>query len=158
MERIKYTQITQFLSAKNITIVGVSRNPQDYSRNLYKELLKLNYNVFPVNPNSSEVDGHKCYSSVKEIPDMLDSAIILTPSVTLVNIVENCVSKGIRHIWVYNGNEKDENLITSYQICQEYNINFIFGFCPFMFLPDGAFPHRIHGKIAKFFGKYPIRN
>lgn len=158
MERTKYSQITEFLSMKNLALIGVSRNPQDYSRNLFKELLKLNYNVFPVNPNSSEVDGYKCYPVVGEISSQLDAAIILTPSATLVNIVEDCVTKGIRHIWIYNGNEKDENLRTSYQICQEYNINFIFGFCPFMFLPDGAFPHRIHGKIAKFFGKYPIRN
>lgn len=158
MEKIKYNQITEFLENKNIVVVGVSRNSQDYSRNLFKELqTKFGYNATPVNPNISEIDGHKCYSSVEDITTPLNSAIILTPSITLVNIVQDCISKGIRHIWIYNGNENDEHLRSSIEICKENGVNLVYGFCPLMFLPGTAFPHKVHGTLAKIFGKYPVR-
>jgi len=157
MEKIKYTQITNFLQQKNIAVIGVSRNAQEYSRNLFKELLKLNYNTIPVNPNITEIENQVCYPSIEDVKTAVDAAIILTPSVTLVNIVHDCISKGIRHLWIYNGNEKDEHLRSSIDICREKNVSLIFGFCPFMFLPGTAIPHRIHGKLAKIFGKYPVR-
>lgn len=157
MEKIKYSWITAFLEQKDVLVIGVSRNDKDYSRNLFRELLKLNYNAIPINPNVSEIEGNICYPSAADVPSNPTAAIILTPSVTLVNIVHDCIAKGIKHIWIYNGNEKDEHLRSSIEICHEQNVNLVYGFCPFMFLPGAGFPHKFHGKVAKLFGKYPVK-
>lgn len=158
MESIKYSQITDFLENKEIVVIGVSRNPREYSRNLCTDLKKLSYKTIPVNPNINQIDGQTCYASVLDIPGTLTAAIILTPSAVLVNIVHDCISRGIKHLWIYNGNEKDEHLRTSIEVCKEHNVNLVYGFCPLMFLPGTAFPHRLHGGIAKLFGKYPVKS
>ena len=38
---------------------------------------------------------------------------------------------------------------------QEQDIRVIAGYCPFMFLENSAFFHRIHGFIWKVIGLYP---
>lgn len=44
------TEINDFLSHRRIALVGVSRNPQDFSRAVFRELATRGYEVVPVNP------------------------------------------------------------------------------------------------------------
>ena len=53
-------EIQEFLGAKRIAIAGVSRNPQDFTRMLFREFRDRGYDVVPVNPNLAEVDGIPC--------------------------------------------------------------------------------------------------
>ncbi len=61
--------VENFLSQKNIAVVGVSRNtneqPRSKLRGILIELKKKCYNVFPINPNAEKIEGDKCY------PDLL---------------------------------------------------------------------------------------
>ena len=51
-------EIDKFLSNHRIALVGVSRNPQDFSRAVFRELTARGYDVVPVNPLSlAEVSG-----------------------------------------------------------------------------------------------------
>ena len=56
-----------FMGQKRLAIVGVSRNPQDFTRVLFREFLKQGYDVIPVNPNATEVEGRKCFARVGDI-------------------------------------------------------------------------------------------
>jgi hypothetical protein len=40
-------------------------------------------------------------------------------------------------------------------LCEEKGMECIVGFCPMMFMPETALPHKIHGFIMKLFGAYP---
>ena len=42
--------IDSFLSCRRIAVVGVSRDPKDFSRAVLRELLKRGYDVVPVSP------------------------------------------------------------------------------------------------------------
>ena len=60
-------QIDDFLSIKNIVLIGVSRNPRDFTRSVFKELKLREYNVIPVNPYTTEIEGIICYPYVNSI-------------------------------------------------------------------------------------------
>jgi len=49
------------LSAKDIIIVGASKNPERASNGIMKFLMGKGYNCYPVNPAEEEVLGIKCY-------------------------------------------------------------------------------------------------
>jgi acetate---CoA ligase (ADP-forming) len=51
--------------------------------------------LYPVNPRRDEVHGVKAYPSVDELPEPVDMAVILTPAVTVPDIIEHSASKGI---------------------------------------------------------------
>ena len=61
------TQIQDFLGRKRLALVGVSRDPKDFTRALFGELSRREYDVVPVNPEVIEVDvprdGRRCGES-----------------------------------------------------------------------------------------------
>jgi hypothetical protein len=44
---------------------------------------------------------------------------------------------------------------TAVGFCQSKGIGVIEGECPFMFLPDTVWVHRVHGYCRKLFSTYP---
>ena len=70
--------IADFLSGKRIAVAGVSRGRDTAASSVYDKLRNSGYEVFPVNPNASEVEGVKCYPDLASIPGDLDGLVIAT--------------------------------------------------------------------------------
>ncbi len=152
--RATRSQIDFFLGQKQIAIVGVSRNPHDFTRMMYKEFRKRGYEVIPVNPASSEVEGAKCYPSLREAPPV-SSVLLMTPPETTSVVAEDCIAAGVKQVWMYRAVGRgavDENAA---QRCREAGIDVIAGECPFMFFPRCGFPHNVHGLLRRILGSYP---
>jgi predicted CoA-binding protein len=47
-------------------MVGVSRNPKDFSPGLFRDLRRRGYDMVPVNPLIMELEGQKSYPSLKD--------------------------------------------------------------------------------------------
>src|SRR5206468_1280205 len=58
---------------RSIAVVGISANWYRPSYFAAKYMLDHGYQIFPVNPNYSEVLGRKCYPTIAAIPDSVDS-------------------------------------------------------------------------------------
>ncbi|MGE5458194.1 MAG: CoA-binding protein [Methanococcaceae archaeon] len=156
MKKISYEQIEEFYKQKRVAIIGLSRKEKTYSRGLFTELKKRDYEIIPVNPNAEEIDGIACVADISKIDPAPSAAYILTTTRSIDSLVDECMSKGIKHIWYYTGKDKSESLWKISENCQRHGINFIFGQCPFMFLKDTSFPHKFHGFIMKLMGQYPV--
>lgn len=91
--------IKLFLEPKSIAVIGVPRRIGDGS-NVLENLLWYGYNgqIYPVNPRAEEILGIKCYPSVRELPRVVDLAIIQTASHIVPAVVQDCVDKGIKAI------------------------------------------------------------
>lgn len=53
--------IHDFLVLRRIALVGVSRDPKDFSRVLFREMCDKGYDMVPVNP--ALTDGGKCWGA-----------------------------------------------------------------------------------------------
>lgn len=157
METVYLNQIEDFFKQKSIAIVGLSRDEKDYTRNLFKALREdpRAFNLFPVNPNAEEIEGVKCYRSVLEIAPTPDAVMIFTVKASLETIVEECIEKGINHIWVHNNKKDTEEKDRIGKLCIGKGKNIIIDKCPFLFLEGSGFPHKLHGICLKIIGKYP---
>ena len=91
--------IEEFLEKRNVfAVVGASRNPMKYGHQVYKDLRNAGYTVYPVNPNTDEILGDKCYASLEsllEIPQVVD--LVVPPKVTN-EIVKVCKKLGINKV------------------------------------------------------------
>jgi predicted CoA-binding protein len=147
--------IHEFLDQHRFAMVGVSRNPKDFSRALFREFLQRGYDVLPVNPGAEEIEGRKCYVTVDDIQPHVSTALLMTPSTMARNVVEQCANAGITLVWVYGiaGEKEVDPTIIPY--CKEHGIQIVPGYCPFMFLSDTAFFHRLHGWAWKILKLYP---
>ncbi|GAB4363341.1 MAG: hypothetical protein Kow0042_01150 [Calditrichia bacterium] len=148
-------QINDFLNLKRFTMVGVSRQKDDFTRRLFREFLSRSYEVLPVNPHMESIDGKKCYSGLEKIPGDVQAAMILVSPEDTPSVVRQAIKANIKHIWIVNSRaaralEKDIRTLS-----KETGTSFICGECPFMFLPDSGFIHQFHGWIRKVFRDYP---
>ena len=155
MESSTRESIDSFLSHRRIAMVGVSRNGKDFSRMLFKDLIKRGYDIVPVNPKSTDIGGKQCFARIQDISPKVDAALLLTAPEVTEQIVKDCNEAGITKIWMQAGVGMGAASQTAIDYCNENGINAITGNCVFMFLPDSGFIHKFHGFIKKLTGSYP---
>jgi predicted CoA-binding protein len=137
-------QVEDFLAQKRIAIVGVSRTANDFTRGLFNEFVKRGYDVVPVNPNATEIDGHACFASVRDINPPVGSVLVLTPAAAAAQVVKDCGEAGVKQLWLHKGEGIGAVSDEALALAKQYGMNVVNGFCPFMFLPNSSFFHRIH--------------
>jgi len=143
-------QINDFLDAQPIALVGVSRNPKKFGYTAFKELKEKGMKIVPVNPKADQILGEKSYSSVKELPSDINSVIILTKKDKTASVVKDAKEKGIKNIWFQQMADSKEAL----DELKGTDINFITGECILMHYKPHSI-HKFHGRILKFFGRFP---
>ena len=144
-------QIENFLEPRKLAIAGVSRNPKKFGYMVYRDLKKNGYDVYPVNPAATEIDGGKCYPAVSDLPADVKHLLILTPKKKTDAVLREAINKGITSIWVQQMSDTAETI----KIAEEYHVELIHKKCIFMFAEPVAGMHKFHRAIMKFFGRIP---
>jgi predicted CoA-binding protein len=155
MAKTTRKQIDDFLVLKRLAFVGISLNPKALSRGLWHELLDRRYEVLPVNPAASELDGKPCYARVQDIQPPVGGAIVITRPDAMEQAVRDCAEAGVEHIWLYKGIGSKPVSKAAVEFCEANGIDVVAGECPYMFLPGTPFFHKIHGTAKKITGSYP---
>ena len=150
MERIR-----DFLDQKRIAMAGVSRQPKDFSRILFRELRSRGYDVVPVNPQAREIEGRPCFAHLQDVTPPVDAVLLMTPADLTGPVVHDCVSAGVTRVWMYRAGGRGAVTADAVRFCESNGISVIPGECPMMFLPGGAWFHRFHGLLKKIGGSYP---
>jgi predicted CoA-binding protein len=116
-------EIKKILSLKKIAVVGMSNNPQKDAHMVPKYLTTQDYDVIPVNPNSSEILGRKSYALISEVPGDIDIVNVFRPSEDVLPIVQEAIKKKPRVIWLQEGihNKEAEDLARSAGIDVVFN-------------------------------------
>lgn len=149
------TDIRDFLNLRRIAMVGVSRNPKDFSRMLFRDMSAKGYDMVAVNPVATELDGKRCFAHLQEIQPPVEGALIMTPPHQTEQLVQDCAQAGIRSVWMYRAGGQGSVTPAAVEFCRKHGIHLVEGHCPYMFLPHTPFFHRIHGFILKLTGAYP---
>ncbi|MBM3124150.1 MAG: CoA-binding protein [Chloroflexi bacterium] len=137
--------VNDFLAQKKIAVVGIS-DRRDTGCNLaYRNFKKNGYRVFAVNPHISTFEGDTCYPDLKSIPENPDAVFLLTNPTVTEQIVQQCVSLGIRRVWMHCMMGTKPGLAlgmtsvspSAVELCNANGITVIPGSCPNQFLkPD----------------------
>jgi predicted CoA-binding protein len=147
--------IDGFLGHRRIAMVGVSRNSQDFSRALFREFRARGYDVVPVNPLATEVEGEACFPNVRVIEPAVEAALLVTPPAETEKVVHDCAAVEIKSVWMHHGGGQGSVSPVAVAFCRQKGIQVVEGHCPFMFLPNTQLFHRAHGFILKMIGRYP---
>ncbi|NJE76156.1 CoA-binding protein [Thermococcus sp. ES12] len=91
-----------------IALVGATPNPDKYGNVILKDLLQKDFEVLPVNPKYDEIEGLKCYHSVRELPGDVDVIVFVVPSRAGLDVAREAVEAGFRRLWFQPGAESDE--------------------------------------------------
>ncbi len=141
--------INDFLAQKRVAVVGVSGNPKDFSRKLFRELRRRGYSVVAVNPHASRVGGQPCFARVQDIVPPVDAALLMTPPDVTEQVVRDCAEAGITRIWMHRGTGQGAVSPSAIAFCEKRGIRVVPGYCLYMFLPKAGFIHRLHGLFKR---------
>ncbi len=102
---------------RSIAVVGLSRDPNKISFSVARYLRSAGFAIIPVNPQSKEIMGLRCYRSLKEIPESVLKAVdmvnIFRRSEDIPPIIDEAVELRSRYgkpdtIWMQLGIVNDE--------------------------------------------------
>jgi predicted CoA-binding protein len=139
------------LSARKLAVVGVSRNPQDFSRFIFRELRERDLDVVPVNPALAEADGVRAFARVAELDPPPDAVLLMVPSAAAEESVLDCLRARVGKIWFHRGAGPGSASDAVLALCAANRVEVIQGLCPMMALPGASFPHRVHGLLRCVF-------
>ena len=100
--------IETFLSSDSYAVAGASTNPSKYGNKVFHALLRTGRTVYPLNPNSSTVDGHAAYAALADLPLAPEALSIVTPPEITAQIIQDAISTGVKSIWMQPGAENPE--------------------------------------------------
>jgi predicted CoA-binding protein len=149
------SDVQDFLALHRLAVVGVSRNPKDFTRLLFRELQQRGYDAVPVNPAMQEVEGAACFANLSDVEPPVEGALLMTSPEVTEQVVQDCAAAGVHHIWMYRAAGRGAVSLKAAAFCAANGIHTVEGECPFMFLPETGWIHRAHGVCKKVFGRYP---
>jgi acyl-CoA synthetase (NDP forming) len=90
---------------RSVVVIGVSERPENLARFIIANLQAFHYKgeLYAVGRRKGMVHGIPIASSLDEVPDGLDLAVILTPAATVPELMDWCGRKGIHRVVVESG-------------------------------------------------------
>jgi len=86
------------LDPRSIAIIGASENPNKVGGRPVHYLDKFGFKgkIFPINPSRSEVQGHRCYKSLGDLPEAPEMVIVAVAGDNAIGAVEDCAAHGVK--------------------------------------------------------------
>lgn len=86
------TDLDRLFSPDSIALVGASGDPDKLAGRPHRFLAQHSYDgdLYLVNPNRDEIDGHHCYNSVLDLPTTPDIALVLVPAHLTPPVISDC--------------------------------------------------------------------
>src|SRR5215218_9898364 len=91
-------RIEAVLRPASLALIGASATPGTLGELLCRNVREAGFAgpVYLVNPRHARIDGASVHPSVEDLPDAPDLAVILTPALTVPQILTACGERGIR--------------------------------------------------------------
>jgi hypothetical protein len=147
--------VQHFLSAKRIAVAGVARDGRAVGNILCKKLRGAGYQVFPVNPHASEIDGERCYPDLRAIPGGVEAVLIATHPAVTERVVRECADLGISRVWMHRSFGTGSVSREAVEYGRSRGLTIIDGACPMMYVAPVDIGHRCFRWVLKWTGGLP---
>jgi acyl-CoA synthetase (NDP forming) len=101
--------VDQLFYPKSVVVIGVSENPDNLARIIVENLFEFQFKgeIIPVGKKKGYLFGREICTSIEDIKEGIDVAVILTPAFTVPGILEACGKKKIRWAIIETGGFKE---------------------------------------------------
>jgi acetate---CoA ligase (ADP-forming) len=118
---------------QQVAIIGASKSPQKIGYAILDNIIKSGYQgeIYPVNPRETEIEGRKCYCSIKDIGAPIEMAVISIPAAKVNQVARECGESGVKGLVVITAGFKEVGLEGSkleqelLMICREFGMRML---------------------------------
>ncbi len=109
VENATPSEISEILKKyKTVAVIGMSKNPEKDAYLIPEFLIKMGFNVIPVNPNADEIQGRKSYKKLSDVPEEIDIVDVFRPSDDVPNYVDDITKVKPKVFWEQLGIHNSE--------------------------------------------------
>jgi acetyltransferase len=96
-----------FFHPRSVALIGATEREDSVGRAIWENLRGFSGEVFPVNAKRPEVFGVKAFPSLAALPEVPDLVVVVTPAVTVPQIVDEAGLAGVKAIVVISAGFKE---------------------------------------------------
>jgi predicted CoA-binding protein len=89
--------------SRTVAVIGASSDRRKFGNKALRAFEHRGYTVVAVNPNETEVEGHRTYPRVLDYPGPIDIATVYVPAGVGVQVMSDLKEKGVPEIWLNPG-------------------------------------------------------
>lgn len=93
---------------KTVAVIGASSNRNKFGNKALRAFERQGYSVLAINPKEAEVEGHRTFASVLDVPGTIDMATVYVPAAVGVGVMEQLARKGVGEVWLNPGADDDD--------------------------------------------------
>jgi len=106
------------------------------------------YEIFPVHPETGEIDGMICYPDLKSLSGKVDGVWISIPPKKVPAVLEEAAEIGLKNIWLQQGAWSKE----VQQTIDQLKLSVVSKKCIMMYAQPVHSVHKFHRTIKGIFG------
>lgn len=116
----------EILLQENVwAVVGATNNEEKFGYKIFKFMKERGLDVYPVNPGITDINGIKCYPSLKDLPIKPGAVDVVVPPRIGEQVVRDCAELGIGNVWLQPGADA-ENVV---RLAQQLGLNVVYNAC-----------------------------
>jgi predicted CoA-binding protein len=93
---------------KTVAVIGASADPTKYGNKAVRAYKQQGYQVFPVNPNATALEGLPVFPGISAVPVRPNLVSVYLPPRVLLKILPEIAAKGCDELWLNPGTESPE--------------------------------------------------
>jgi acyl-CoA synthetase (NDP forming)/GNAT superfamily N-acetyltransferase len=100
--RADTASLRHVLAPESVVVIGASRRPGTVGRAILDNIITGGYSgrLYVVNPRARQISGVHCLSTVANLPEPVDLAVIAVPAAAVLDVAEQCGRRGVRSLVV----------------------------------------------------------
>jgi uncharacterized protein len=95
---------------KTVAILGASADRRKYGNIAVRTFVRQGYEVFPVNPKETQIEGLTVCSSIAAVPVRPDLVSVYLPPPVVLKVLPDIAARGCDELWLNPGTESPEVL------------------------------------------------
>lgn len=101
--------LERLFNPSSVALIGASEDELKSGGLFLKAMLDIGFpgKLYPINRRVSALKGLKTYPSIKDIPGEVDLAVLALPSNTALQVVGECVEKGVKFLIIHTAGFKE---------------------------------------------------
>jgi predicted CoA-binding protein len=95
---------------KSVAVVGASKDRSKYGNKAVRAYARQGYQVFPVHPKETEIEGWPAFKSIMDVPVRPGEVSVYLPPPVLLRVLPDIAARGCDELWLNPGTESEEVL------------------------------------------------
>lgn len=93
---------------KRVAILGASKDRSKYGNRAVRAYGQQGYEVYPVNPKETQIEGWKAYASIRDVPARPERVSVYLPPKVVLGLLAEIAERGCEELWLNPGSESAE--------------------------------------------------